>query len=327
MTMPPSQVTRSNPRGRFHKLQPRRSCMRSIAHCTLGLLLGCAAGQRGAPQIGARHADVNGTDLAYTMEGRGPLLVIIHGAWGDYRSWSMVASSLAREHTVVRVSLRLHWPNRWPTSEVDAYAQYREAIHAADVAALIEKLGRGRADVLGHSYGGDVASMLALSRPDLVHRLVLAEAMLMQLAAENPGKEELLAGERRWQDKMLKQVRAERDQVAILKAMFDEDGPGTWDGFPESKRLMLADNARITGPFAASDYAEIPYSCQNLSQLQGPILLLEGEKGDADAHGMGSRLLECVRGASRVRIPNATHSMQWTAPDAVAGVLDGFLGR
>jgi esterase len=301
--------------------------MRPIAPCALVVLLACASAQRGSPTAGERRARVNGTDLAYTMEGSGPLLVIVHGAWGDYRSWSTVASALARQHTVVRVSLRLHWPNRWPTSEVDAYARYREAIHAADVAALIEKLGRGRADVLGHSYGGDVATMLALSRPDLVHRLVLAEAMLLQLAAESPGKGELLAGERRWQDKMLKQVRAEHDQVAILKARFDEDGAGTWDGFPESKRVMLAANAATTGPFAASDYAEIPYSCQNMRQIQGPVLLLEGDKGDTEAHAMGSRLLECVPRGSRVRIPNATHSMQFTEPEAVARAVVAFLER
>ena len=50
--------------------------------------------------------------------------------------------------------------------------------HAADIAAVIEKLGLGPADVMGHSYGGVVAVSLAKSRPELVRRLILAEPSL-----------------------------------------------------------------------------------------------------------------------------------------------------
>jgi pimeloyl-ACP methyl ester carboxylesterase len=45
-------------------------------------------------------------------------------------------------------------------------------VHVADLVALIERLGRSPVDLLGHSYGGAVAALLAQSQPDLIRKLV-----------------------------------------------------------------------------------------------------------------------------------------------------------
>lgn len=50
--------------------------------------------------------------------------------------------------------------------------------HAAVVAAVLDHLGCGPADFLGHSMGGSIAIRLAAIRPDLVSRLVVAESNL-----------------------------------------------------------------------------------------------------------------------------------------------------
>ena len=52
------------------------------------------------------------------------------------------------------------------------------AVHAADVVALLDHLGVARAIVLGESMGGYVAVQLAVSHPDRVERLVLADGGL-----------------------------------------------------------------------------------------------------------------------------------------------------
>ena len=102
-----------------------------------------------------------------TGGGDGRPLLIAHGLFGSARNWRSVAKRLGEGREVVTVDLRNHGDSPW-----DDDASY-DAL-AGDLAGTVEAMG-GRADVLGHSMGGKAAMRLALTRPDLVERLVVAD--------------------------------------------------------------------------------------------------------------------------------------------------------
>jgi esterase len=96
-----------------------------------------------------------------------PTLVIAHGLYGSGRNWGVIARRLADRRDVVAVDMRNHGDSpRFPTQS------YPEM--AADIAEVIETLGPP-VDLLGHSMGGKAAMQLALTRPDLIRRLVVAD--------------------------------------------------------------------------------------------------------------------------------------------------------
>lgn len=96
-----------------------------------------------------------------------PTLVIAHGLYGSGRNWGVIARRLADRRDVVAVDMRNHGESpRFPTQS------YPEM--AADLAEVIESLG-GPVDLLGHSMGGKASMQLALTRPDLIRRLVVAD--------------------------------------------------------------------------------------------------------------------------------------------------------
>jgi pimeloyl-ACP methyl ester carboxylesterase len=107
--------------------------------------------------------------LLNVMEaGQGPPLVLLHGLFGSARNWGAVQKALAGDYRVVALDMRNHGAS--PHAPDMSYAA-----QAADVAETLAALGIERAALLGHSMGGKAAMMLALTRPDVVERLIVAD--------------------------------------------------------------------------------------------------------------------------------------------------------
>ncbi|RVV98415.1 alpha/beta fold hydrolase [Mesobaculum littorinae] len=96
-------------------------------------------------------------------------LLIVPGLFGSARNWGVIQKRLSDRGRVVAVDMRNHGASGW--SDTHDYAAM-----AADLAHLIEAEGAEDGwDVLGHSMGGKAAMMLALTAPELVHRLIVAD--------------------------------------------------------------------------------------------------------------------------------------------------------
>ncbi|SFC35571.1 alpha/beta fold hydrolase [Tropicimonas isoalkanivorans] len=98
-------------------------------------------------------------------EGR-PLL-IVHGLFGSARNWGVLAKRLSVDRPVLTVDMRNHGESF--RAEAHGYEDMAE-----DLAQVIEENG-GNVDLLGHSMGGKSAMMLALTRPEFVRRLIVAD--------------------------------------------------------------------------------------------------------------------------------------------------------
>ena len=118
--------------------------------------------------------------LASVEAGAGPApsLVLLHGLFGQARNFTTVQRRLADRRHVVALDLRNHGAS--PHAGGMAYATL-----ADDVAETLGKLGLRRSDVLGHSMGGKTAMALALTRPELVRRLVVVDVAPVAYAHGN----------------------------------------------------------------------------------------------------------------------------------------------
>lgn len=94
-------------------------------------------------------------------------LIIAHGLFGSGRNWGVIARRLADYRDVWAVDMRNHGES--PHLPSHSYPDL-----AADLAEVITHIG-APADLLGHSMGGKAAMQLALTRGDLIRRLVVAD--------------------------------------------------------------------------------------------------------------------------------------------------------
>lgn len=116
------------------------------------------------------YADINGLHLYYETHGSGEPLIVLHGAFGSAEMFGPNLELLAKTRQVIAVDLQGHGR----TADIDRPLS-AEAL-GDDVAALIEHLGFGKADVLGYSFGGAVALQAAIRHPERIRKLVLVSA-------------------------------------------------------------------------------------------------------------------------------------------------------
>jgi pimeloyl-ACP methyl ester carboxylesterase len=117
---------------------------------------------------------LNGVELEYEATGSGEPVLLISPVLADGFEPLLSQRALA-DHQLIRYHKR-GWAGSTHTPPPVSIGD-----HAADAAALLERLGIPRAHIAGHSSGAAVAAQLALDRPELVHSLILMELSLLSV--------------------------------------------------------------------------------------------------------------------------------------------------
>jgi len=114
--------------------------------------------------------------LYYSEEGKGPPLLLIHGFGASTFTWRRVAPELAKSHRVIAVDLK-----GFGQSDKPFDGRYSVYDQAELLAQLIEDKDLRNLTLIGHSFGGGVALLLALEanrRLDgRITRLVLLDSI------------------------------------------------------------------------------------------------------------------------------------------------------
>src|SRR4051794_35037580 len=264
---------------------------------------------------------VNGTDMAYLEVGHGRPLVCVHGALGDFRTWSPLLGPLSSKHRVIAVSLRHFFPEHWE----GVGDTYSIAQHVADVIAFIEQLETKPVDLMGHSRGGHISFRVAQRRPDLLRRLILAEPggeLDATLDPEfRPGPSPLAA-----RFAACAAIIAKGDTDGGLEIFMDAlEGPGAWKRLPAAPKQLLRDNAAPL--IGQTRDARPPFTKSDAEAIKTPTLFI----GGANTKGMLPKVLRAlaanVKGSRTEMIPNTTHPMFEQAPQKYCEIVLAFLAE
>jgi haloacetate dehalogenase len=125
------------------------------------------------PGFAAHWIDSEAGRIFARSHGSGPPLVLLHGFPQTHVMWHRIATQLAERFTVVAMDLRGYGWSSAPGST--AGKLYSKRAMAADVVAIMEKLGFVRFAIIGHDRGARVAYRLALDQPGRVAKLALLD--------------------------------------------------------------------------------------------------------------------------------------------------------
>ncbi|MCL1137351.1 alpha/beta fold hydrolase [Shewanella pneumatophori] len=110
--------------------------------------------------------------MHYTTSGQGPVVILIHGLFGDLDNLKALGKELETDYTVVRVDV----PNHGASPHISAMNYQTLADNMADfIGQLCSKHGCNNVTLVGHSMGGKIAMATALNYPQWVNKLVVAD--------------------------------------------------------------------------------------------------------------------------------------------------------
>jgi pimeloyl-ACP methyl ester carboxylesterase len=271
------------------------------------------------PPPEVRHARVNGVDLVYLEQGHGVPVVFVHGAPGDHRSWEGQREAVAERYRFIAPTQRYFGTGPWP----DDGAAFSMATHADDLAAFLRQLNGGPAHVVGWSYGGAIAIVLAVHHPEWVKSLFVFEPGLATFVTDPADAQ--VAGEDR-KDMLAPAAMATKagDTGAAVPLLVDgvAGQPGTFERLAPTIRASLLDNAR-TLPLDAPPPPSI--TCAQLGQIRVPVAIARGELARPFYRIAADTAHRCIPGSRLIVIRGGGHLAPAEHASAFNEVLLSFL--
>jgi pimeloyl-ACP methyl ester carboxylesterase len=256
-----------------------------------------------------------GVTLHYDTRGRGTPLLLVAGLASDALSWLTVAEPLASRYRTIAPD------NRGVGRTVPQDVPVDVDTLADDCAALLDHLGAGRANVVGHSMGGFVAQRLALRHPHLVERLVLV-ATSDGAGADNVEHFFSLAD----------RLDAGEDRATWFRSLFEAIFTRRFMADPTSVDAAL--HWALDYPYPQSP-AAFRRQCEAMAAFDGradlvriarPALVVAGREDIVFPPDRCAAFAARLPGAKLVVLDSAAHAVHTEQPKAFVDAVAAFLG-
>jgi pimeloyl-ACP methyl ester carboxylesterase len=258
---------------------------------------------------------VNGIKVYYEIHGEGFPLVMIQGYSSNSRVWeSELIQGLSKKYQVII------FDNRGTGRSEKPDIEYSIKMMADDVIGLINVIGLPKVHILGLSMGGLIAQELALNYPSKIKSLILCSTNC------NPNK---LIG-----------------TLPEFKSFINNASDGKLTGMSREFMLQmcytseyLQDNMnRLLNRMVSSPYPTPPVgyirqaqalmkfdSCDRLSEIKAPCLVLAGEKDILSPPENSRILVNLIPNAKLTIFKNTGHVFLHEIPDDTINEIGTFI--
>ena len=262
-----------------------------------------------APQATGRFVPVPGLRIwCVDTGGSGEVVVLLHPNTGSSAVWEYQLPALTA------AGYRVVAPDRrgWGRTEIDPNAE-QPGTGADDLKALLDALGVARVHLVSTAGGGFVAFDFALSFPERLISLVVANSI------GGLQDEDFLALGRILRPAAFNALPPELKEVGPTYRAENVEGTRRW--------VELEHVSRPPGPRAPSQNMKNTLTLAALEKIRVPTLLLTGN-ADLYAPPPIQRMFAArIAGAQEVVLNGVGHSAYWEAPDAFNAAVIGFLKK
>lgn len=272
---------------------------------------------RGLP---LKFLPVNGASLGFVEKGDGEAVVFVHGAICDLRIWLDQVELFSHKYRAISYSRRDHWP----AGRSDVPVRYSRSTHAEDLICFLEELDLQKAHLVGHSYGGAVALLAAIQRPDMVMSLTLGEPSPIPSMFDGP-ETNLISRQKVGfaEARILAQMGKAEDSIRKFLSVII--GADVLDQLTPAARHIMVQNAPTLVPMLERFYESPPIGREQLKNVAARTLLMRGELSPRIALVSNSKLNDCLPNAREVILRSTSHGLHIENPVAFSKVVLDFI--
>ena len=284
-------------------------------------LLLLASAQAASIDASVKHgyADSNGVKIHYASLGSGPLMVMIHGFPDFWYTWRDQMAALADSYQCVAIDQRGYNLSDKPKG----VENYDARLLVDDVAAVIKSLGRDKAIIVGHDWGGLVAWRFAMSYPQMTDKLIILNLPhprgLTRELAHNPEQQKNSQYARNFQQP---DAASKLTAEGLARRVSDPDVRAKYvEAFQHSDFEAMLN-------YYKANYPREPYTedTSPMLKVQAPVLMFHGLKDTALLSGALNNTWDWLaKDLTLVTVPNAGHWVQQDASDLVSKTMKWWL--
>jgi pimeloyl-ACP methyl ester carboxylesterase len=269
------------------------------------------------------YADSSGVKIHYAALGdkKNPLIVMIHGFPDYWYTWRDQMAALSSEYYVVAIDQRGYNLSDKPKG----VENYDMRLLMGDVIAVIKSLGREKAIIVGHDWGGAVSWSLAMYQPQYVEKLIILNLPhlrgLARELANNPQQQKNSQYARNFQQPDA-HTKMTVEQIAF------------WVKDPEAKQKYIEAFKRSDMEamlnYYKQNYPREPYKedTSPVIKVKMPVLMIHGLGDTALLPGALNNTWEWLESdLTLVTIPKAGHFVQQDASEMVTRSIKMWLKR
>jgi epoxide hydrolase 4 len=274
-------------------------------------------------QVQHHYADSNGVKIHYAALGdkTKPLIIFIHGFPDFWYTWRSQMAALAGDFYCVAIDQRGYNLSDKPKGGEN----YQMKFLVGDVIAVIKHLGREKAIIVGHDWGGAVAWSLAQNAPQFVDKLIVLNLPhlrgVARELANNPEQQK-------------NSQYARNFQMEGAHKLLTAQALAFWVKDPEAKKKYIEafnhSDFESMLHYYKQNYPKEPYQEDKtpVVKIKMPVLLIHGLKDKALSANMLNNTWDWLeQDLTLVTIPNADHFVQQDAADLVNRSMKMWLKR
>lgn len=280
------------------------------------------------------YIETNGIRMHYVTEGKGTLIILLHGFPEFWYSWRFQIGMLGNHWKVVAPDLRGY--NK--TDKPNGIENYKIELLTRDILGLINNLGREKAIIVGHDWGGAIAWEFARSFPEATEKLIILNCppidILQQEIATNEAQRKRSGYIFFFQKPEIPEKTLSENNYEKLKAMYlniSSNHKTQKEFWNEAILEKYVDALRIPALTCGINYYRAAFQYpirakQRRKKVKAPTLVIWGEKDIALGKELTHHFPGIVEGPYSIKfIPKIGHWVQVEASELVNEYILEFI--